>query len=300
MDNIHKVFHVIALICIILTGKMYAEVIEKTGHVKKGNIALPTSQQPRALFCLGQTIVEKGDLVGYLQPLFFHGPCKASTEIFPFLIYGLSKRMSLTLSMPFAAKLRLGCNQSHGIEDMLVQLEYAFYVDAHDTYGVQATAVGILGLPTGSAKKNPITGYGSPYFILGTTFSYLSEDWYVYASPFISLTTKKGNTKFGNRVLYQAGFGRSLGNPFGGILTPMIETAGFYTQKSTINGVVDPTSSGNVYFAGPMIFFSTERLIIQGGILFPIAQHFNNPIFKNNYFASMGVGFKFSGPALEK
>lgn len=300
MAKMHRSYVISILICLISIEKIHAEVIEKIGHVKTGNIALPTSQQPRALFCLGQTIVEKGDLIGYFQPLFFKGPCKASTEIFPFLVYGLDKRMSLTVSMPFAPKLRLGCNQSSGIEDMLIQLEYAFYVDAQDTYGVQATAVGILGLPTGSPRKNPITGYGSPYFILGTTVSYLSEKWYFYASPFLSLTTKKDNTKFGNRVLYQAGIGRNLGNPLGGILTPMIETAGFYTQKSKINGVVDPKSSGNVYFAGPMIFFSTPRLILQGGILFPIAQHFNDPILKNNFFASFGVGFKFAGPALEK
>ena len=130
---------------------------------------------------------------------------------------------------------------------------------------------------------------------MGLTASHLATEWYYYASPAVLLTTKHdNNTKFGNQVIYQAGFGKNIAySPDNWIFMWMIELSGLYAQKRRIDGIIDQNSGGNVVFLGPSLWFSTERLIVQGGIAPVIYEHLFGDQPKDFVYITFNFGWKF-------
>lgn len=265
-------------------------------YLKKGNLALPASQQPNSQLGMGQNIVDKGDFLGYIAPSGIVGKRQDFITLNPILLYGITNNASILASWPLFAEQKVANSRSEGIGDLLVQFEYAYYNKSRYTYADQATVIASIILPTAPTKKVPHLGFGSPAFLLGGTYSHTAVDWYYYASvEGLITTTNENNAKFGNQFFYQWGVGRNLGNPGGSIITAMMEFSGIYTAHDRIGGVRDPNSGGNVIFAGPSLWISTERFIFHPDLAFPIAQRLFGKQNKYYYLVALTLGWKFNG-----
>ena len=288
-----KIFFLYCIItyCILRSHEGKHEVEQP----RVGNLALPCSQQPCPLLGFGQHIIDKHDTQIFVFPDFLLGRHKNFTEVAPYVAYGITDSLALYVELPIAAHFKSDGHCLSGPEDLITQVEYAFYTHKTATATDQATLVTSLLLPVGDDRKEPPTGLGSPSFFLGLTACHLSTEWYCYASPGVLLTTKHDNdTKAGNGFVYQAGFGKNIAySPDKWILAWIIELIGTYTQKRRINGIVDQNSGGNVILLGPSIWFSTERLIVQAGIAPVVYEHLFGNQLKDNVFIAFNVGWKF-------
>lgn len=137
---------------------------EDGAHVLQGNLALPTSQEPAPLFCFGQSVIDKHDIQAFVYINSLLGKKTDFTQIIPNILYGVTDELTITAGAPIAAKFRYHNYQSSGIGDLFIQAEYAFYNKDRQDYANQATVVASMTFPTGSFKKQPPTGFGSPTF----------------------------------------------------------------------------------------------------------------------------------------
>ena len=185
-----------------------------------GNFILPTTQEPGPLFGFGQNIIDAKDLQIFVAPNKFGGHDFHYSEILTYALYGITDYLSIFLAVPVALNRTIIGNQSttrsrffndlkqpngpffpvtpattttksSGLEDISLQLEYAYYNKKTLTSEFQTTVVATIFFPTGSAFKLPPTGYGATAFFFGTTVNYQSLFWYVYASIGGIKTTKK-------------------------------------------------------------------------------------------------------------
>lgn len=280
---------------LLVLGCSIVNVVFAIEQIKKGNLALPTSQQPSPLFLYGQNIVDKGDVQFECYVDWHKGKNQTFIDVLPGILYGVNDRFSLFFIVPFTPKYQMNTQRSSGMEDIFVQGEYAaFYRDTERSTDM-VTLVGALYFPTGSSKKNPPIGSGSPSFFVGATASHMSVDWYVIVSPCALITTPHLGTKFGNIFYYQACAGRNVfGNPKGWILTAMVELFGVYQVRDRIDGNIDSNSGSNITYVGPTLWASSKKFFGQLGILFPAAQSYRGSQNKNNFLFAADVGWKFN------
>lgn len=257
---------------------------------KIGNFVLPSSQQPGAFLSFGQHVIDKNKKQFLFFTDYIKGSGKHNIDVAPGFNYGITDKLSIFVNMPFAARYKLDGSHSSGIEDMLVQLEYAFSNSSTTRYTQQATFVTNVTFPTGSTEKSPPTGVGSESFFLGATFIRTYVDWFGFTSHGVVLTTSHDETKFGNQFLYQFGIGRNIFSiPSEWIFAWLIEADGTYTQKNKIQDVTDPNSGGNILFITPSLWISSPHLILQLGGGVPVAQHLFGTQHKSRYL----LGFQF-------
>lgn len=278
---------------IFLIISLQAKVEEDIEPLKEGNLSLPESQQLGPLFSFGQNIIGKDVLQAYSYVNYLKGERRKAAEFIPAILYGITDDLTVFLNFPVSIKNEINCFKSCGIEDIFAQFEYAIYNKNHLTYINQWTLVGSLYLPTGSSSKIPPTGVGNPSFFLGSTFCHLAIDWYVYISAGATLIPKKNNSKFGNQYVYQFGLGKNIGTLPGWIFTWILELNGIYNQGNNVDGIIDLNSGGHSLFIGPSLWISSEKLIIQAGISFPVYQHLFGIQNKIDYFAAINIGYTF-------
>lgn len=240
---------------------------------KIGNFALPTSQQPAALFGFGGNVIDKGEVQIYFFADEFVGENKFVVDLIPSVLFGITDDCSIYFNFPFTPAFKDDGHWSSGLEDFFIQLEYAFYNKKTSTYFDQATVVANVTFPTGSIHKQPQTGFGSPSFFLGATYYHMYVDWFVFTNQGALLTTSDHRTKFGDQFLYQFGFGRNIPSPCGWIYAWMVEIDGQYSQKNRIDGCIDPNSGGNVIYVTPSLWVSSKEVIVQFGVSFPVNQN---------------------------
>lgn len=276
---------------------LFSDGKEKIEPFPVGNFSVPTATQIGPLVSLGQTLVGKNYLLPEFTGFYTKSHHGYTDELEPNIIYGILDELAVSLFVPFTPKSRERSSSSSGIEDILLQLEYAFYNKITKNYILQATVVGSVGFPTGSSSKKPPTGTGSFSYLLGATLSYLSSNWYAFLSPGAQLTTKHHGTKFGNSYLYQWGFARYINrlSPKGWAFDLMIEFDGAYLEKNKIHGKIDRNSGGNVIFVTPSLWLSSRRLIFEWGMGFPIVQDLNGHQDKVLYSIdyNLAVAFQF-------
>ncbi len=260
---------------------------------KIGNFSLPTSQQPAALFGFGGNIIDKNEIQIYVFADDFYGKKKNTVDIIPSILFGITDDWSIFFNFPFTPRLRSESQHSKGLEDFFVQLEYAFYNKKTETYVDQATVLGNVTFPTGSEKKDPPTGFGSPSFFLGATYYRTWVDWFVFTSYGGVLTTSNHGTKFGDQFLYQFGVGRNFPSPEGWIFAWMVELDGQYNKKNRIHGSIDPNSGGNAVFVTPSLWFSSKEILVQFGVSFPVNQNLFGKQTKFDYALNLNVGWSF-------
>ncbi len=283
------------MIVLLTTMHLFARIEEKKyPYIMNGNLALPPSQQIVPLISFGQNIIDKGDTIAVSVIDYLKGKNRKRTEVILGILHGVSDRSSLLAIIPVAAKFRENNQCSSGIEDCVLQAEYAFFQHTCLTYANQATVVGSIGFPTGSSKKQPVTGSGSPSFFLGATVEHLSIDWYCFLDSGALITTNKRGTKFGDVFLYQGGFGRNIAyKSHHWIFTCLVEFDGRFAKRDRIDCQWDPNSGGNTISIAPSLWFSTQHFYLQAGIAFPILQHLNGIQNKNCYFAALSIGYTF-------
>ena len=239
-----------------------------------GNFVLPTSQQPGPLTSLGQNIVDKDQTLLFLFADDYGGIGKHQVDIMPGILHGITDTLSVFFNVPVAASFKQDQNRSSGLEDAFLQFEYAFYTKKTSTLFDQATFVTNVTFPTGSSSKIPPTGFSSPSFFLGGTFSRMYTDWFVFTSHGAVFPTTHNTTKFGKEFLYQFGFGRNLFDiDSKWIYAWMAEINGQYSVQNTINGIVDSNSGGNIVFITPSLWISSKKLIFQFGFGLPVTQN---------------------------
>lgn len=262
------------LIFFCIPGLIYAENSKKTTQpVVLGNFALPVSQQPGPFVSFGENILAKGQVQLFLFADAFMGKNSYSTDVLPSILYGITDELYFFFTVPFSPGNKDRNQHSSGFEDLVAQLEYAFYTTNSSDSVDQATIVANITFPTGSSTKNPPTGFGSTSFFIGATFNHMEVDWFFFASPGAVLTTSKHGTKFGDQLLYQFGLGRNIPSPTGWIFAWMLEFDGQFAWKNKIKGVTDPNSGGNVIYVTPSIWISSKNIILQIGAGYPIVQH---------------------------
>lgn len=290
-----KIKKIIVLLILTTISCHARDESNNRGHIWEGNIALPTSQQPGPLFSFGQAIVDEGDLIAFGRYDRLKGKGKQANEIFIGPVYGINSSSSVLIAIPFATHLKADNVQESGIENIVVQYEYAFFTKYRYLYGMQATVVGNIQLPTSSLKKYPFTNFGLPGFFLGATISYLSVNWYFFASSGVNFSPSRHGNKIGNEYFYQGGFGKNIAYSVKKwILAWILEFNGTYMQRNKFKGAIDQNSGGNLLFIGPSLSFTTNQLTFHPGISFPLAQHLFGQQNKNHYYARILLAWKFN------
>lgn len=273
--------------------KSAKEEEKKEEPPKIGNFSLPASQQPAALFGFGGNIIEKNEIQIYFFADALIGRKIDTVDLIPSILFGITDYCSIYFNAPFTPLLRNDGSRSRGFQDFFIQMEYVFYEKKTCTYSDQATLVGNITFPTGSTKKNPNTGFGSPSFFLGATYCHTLIEWVVFTSHGAILTTSDHGTKFGDQFLYQFGFGRTLPSPEGWIFASMLEVDGQYNKKNRIHGHSDLNSGGNTIYVTPSLWFSTKELLIQFGVSFPINQNLFGNQNKYDYVINFNFAWSF-------
>lgn len=259
-----------------------------------GNFSLPTSQQPAALFGFGGNIIAKGEIQFYLFADEFVGEKRRFlSDIIPSVLFGVSDDFSIFFNAPFTPLMRDDGHRSSGLEDFFVQLEWAFYNYKTALYEDQATLLGNVTFPTGSATRNPNTGFGAPSFFIGTTYYRTFTDWVLFTGYGAVLTTSDHRTQFGDQFFYQYGIGKNFATPPGEIYAWMLELDGQYNRKNRIHGDLDPNSGGNTIYVTPSLWYSNKHFLLQFGMSFPINQNLFGKQHKFEYGLNLNLAWSF-------
>ncbi len=265
-----------------------------------GNFALPTALMPSPLFSLGQNIVDKGDVLEYLNPILLSGKNKKNffyNEIYS--LVGLSNYASVFFLIPVPVINRENGLKTTGFGDMILQGEYAFYTKSTLESAIQATAIVTVYLPSGIlepiksgfSQHAPFTGFGATAFFLGGTWSRTTTDWYSFISGGTLVTTSHSDNKVGNSVSYQAGIGKNLGYRADKVLAGMIEFTGVTFKRDKLMGHIDPDSGGTVMYLGPSFYMATPKTIFQMGFQIPFYQKLNGLQAKNSFQISISFAW---------
>lgn len=292
-----------------------------------GNFILPTTQEPGPLFGFGQNIIDAKDLQVYIAPNKFGGHDFHYSEILFYILYGITDYLSVFLALPVALNRTIIANQSttkarffndpalsksgpffpiiplanissksSGLEDMSLQLEYAYYNKKTLISEFQTTAVATIFFPTGSAFKLPPTGFGSTAFFFGTTVNYQSLFWFVYAAIGGIVTTKKDDVRFGNSFLYQCGIEGVIGtlDEKKWLFAWVFELFGIRLSNTVVSGKSDVNTGGNTIFAAPSLWVSSKHTIFQIGVGVPVFQKLNGIQNKTSYFLYSQAAWTFN------
>ncbi len=314
------------LFIVIYTPAIYPKVVaveerdekpekeDKVEPLEIGNFIVPTSQQIGPLFGFGQNILDAKDLQTFVSPNKLGGHNFHFSELLIYPIYAFTDYLSVFLAFPVAinkteisnestTKSRFFKNttstpsiaKSSGFEDMFLQVEYAYFDKKTLTTECQCTLVGAIFFPTGSAKKNPPTGNGSPAFFVGTTAMYQAQFLYVFTSFGGQKTTKKNGARFGSSFLYQCGVEGVIGtlDEKKWLFAWLIEVFGIRSWKDVISNQVNPNSGGNTVFIAPSLWISSNHLILQLGVGAPFFQKLNGIQNKTSYFLAANIAWTF-------
>lgn len=266
---------------------------KESGPPRIGNFALPSSQQPAALFGFGGNIIDEGEIQLILFADDFIGDEKTTIDLIPSVLFAITDSCSIYFNFPFTPLLKNESHRSRGLEDFFIQLEYAFYNKKTYAYTDQATIVGNITLPTGSVRKDPPTGFGSTGFFLGGTYYRTLVNWLFFTSHGATLTTTNRKTKIGDQFFYQFGLGRNMPSPEGWIYAWLLEVDGQYSQRNNIRGKIDKNSGGNVIYVTPSLWCSSKNILWQFGVSFPINQNLYGHQKKVNYALNFNVAWSF-------
>ncbi|GMU19471.1 MAG: hypothetical protein AMXMBFR12_06630 [Candidatus Babeliales bacterium] len=265
-----------------------------------GNFALSAALMPSPLFSVGQNIIDQGDVLTYLNPVTLRG--KNNKKFFYNEIYtlvGITEFSSLFILFPVPVINQENGLRTSGLGDIIVQSEYAFYNKSDYHSANQATAIATIYLPSGIlepvrsgfSQHAPFTGFGSPAFFVGGTWSRVTYDWYSFISGGELITTQHDGNKVGNSTLYQAGIGRNLKYYDDKILMGMVEFNGISFEKDKLMGHIDHDSGGTTMYVGPSLYLSTPNTIFQMGFQIPFYQKLNGNQAKTSFVISISLAW---------
>lgn len=264
---------------------------------QEGNFALSAPQQPGPFLSFGQTLVDRNDVQIQYSDYTVVPQSSGGSNRNIAVTYGFSDTTDVYLNFPVESSYGVRVTRSSGLGDVLFQLEHAFYTAGNRKYQDQATVVGAITLPLQDAsslakRNNPgqLVGYGAPVYFVGATYNRTYVDWLAFASPGVLLTTVADHIQLGSQVFYQAGLGRvikSVSNKY--IFSGLLEFEGQYTAKDKFFGDSLANTGGDIIFLSPSLWLSTQHLILQVGVSFPVVQHLNGNQAKSDYALAAGV-----------
>lgn len=288
MNNRHSTFGIkILLLNLLACSSCLADLLP-------GNLALPSSQQPGPLFSFGQNILDKSDLITAQTLIATQGKNQSYTAFTSDLFYGISDSTSVFFRVPVALNFKQNHNQSSGIQDILVQLEHAYYQyeDKEKNCAFTATIVGDITFPTGSPTRQPTLTNKTVSFFLGATASYVDTYWYTFASQGVVLIPPHNKTKMGSQFLYEFGLGHNLGNNDNLIILALLELNGIYSNTDEHLGRTHFSSKGNIIFFGPVLSVTSEHCYIQAGFQPVVYQKQENRRDNLSYRGGLYIAWK--------
>ena len=262
-----------------------------------GNFA--NNRNPNTYFGFGQNIFAQGSIVPYLSLAQQKGSGQNYITLTPEVVYAFTNNFSLDVTLPIVPLFDQNNCKGHGVGDLTAQLEYAFYGKQEKTFYNEATIVTNVTLPfthissTKSVEELSAISNGGVSFFIGSTLSHLSIKWYTYIAAGAVLTTSRKNTKIGNTILYQGGFGRNLGNPGGITLALLIDINGVFSAKNKVCSVTNHNSGGNEIFLGPTLYIAYHNFEGVAGIEFLPYQHQNGTQSKQKFRSIFSGSIKF-------
>lgn len=262
--------------------------------LKIGNLAFPVAQQPTPLISFGQTLIAESQWEVQESASQIKGKNAYFVRVESSIIYAFKDNVSIFIDIPDAVRFKQGKRHTSGIEDVLIQFEYAPYTKEFYTYYDQISIVANVTIPTGSVKKNPRTGTGSNSFFIGSVYSLMSINWFFFTSYGGIFHASSHRTQSGNQFLYQYGVGRRIFNNSEWLFDWMLEFDGTYSCRNKIHGTTDRNSGGNILVVTPSLFLSCKKnLVIQLGIGFPIVQQLFGHQDKLDYLLQTKVSWNF-------
>lgn len=270
----------------IFLGIIPVKIIAKEEPPKIGNFAVPEEQQPGSLIAFGENIVNKDTKKFLIFADDFGGVNQHFIDFYPSFIYGITDNLSILVTTPIAIDYQSNSSRSRGLEDSVIQLEYAFYNKSTRCYVDQASVVTNVTLPTGSVQKDPYTGFGAPSYFLGAQFERIYADWYGFTSDGALFPSSKNGTRIGNIYYYQFGIGRNIMNVCGWVLAGVTELDGYFYERNRISGEIDPDSGGNVIYFMPSFWASNKDFIWQFGTGWAVQQHLFGDQSRNTFLAA--------------
>ena len=286
------------LCCTASFAKSLKTDVQKKQIVKESPppIALftPGLLQPGGLIAFGENILPQGGTKISLFADDYGGPGTHFIDLSTAIVYGITNRLSILLNLPYAASYSEGADKSSGIEDISTQLEYAYYVNTTSSYQEQATVLANVSFPTGSASADPQTGKGSPTYFGGLTYNRTYNEWFYFLSPGAYISTDYHGTQYGNKYLYQLGFGRNIFEiAQKWIFAFVTEFDGQYIESNVNNGVTDSNSGGNTIFLTPSLSLTGKNLGLQGGVGIPVVQNLFGNQTRTNYLLALSLSWTF-------
>jgi len=263
-----------------------AHALEAT-QVKKGNFALPASQQPGPLFGFGQNVIDSGTLqiLGYFDYQKAHD--QDEFNVVPSLLYGITDRLAFLGFIQAKAYSNVDGIHTSRVNQVGLQFEYSVQADK------RATRIDEITLVIGSnfaTSPNIQQDFFSTSFFLGATVSRTTVDWYFFVSPAVILPTQRGNSKSGNTLAVQAGLGKNIPTSSKFIFLGMLELAMISSQRATRLGSLDQDSGNQILYIGPTLWFSSSSFLAQAGLAFPVYQHIKGVQDKSRYVIALSIG----------
>lgn len=259
-----------------------------------GILAFPTSQQLSPFISFGQNILDQGQFQpGYFGDAFL-GPRRQLIDAVPNYIYGISDNLSIYVELPaFAPYYHDRNSHTSSLEDTVVQLEYAYYNNEETYYIDQATFVGALIFPSGSASVTPPTGFGSTAIFLGTTLSRTGTLWYYFTSFGAVFMSSQEGMRTGNLYLYQMGIGRWITTLDDWLICWLLEFDGQYQEHNKFRHRSDLNSGGSVLYVTPSIWVSNCNWRFQFGAGYAVQQHLFGNQSRHGALLVMDITYTF-------
>lgn len=294
---------ILYLVFLCYSSSLCAKEEDNPSPPREGNFSLDGSQQPGSLIAFGGNILNRGQSqLSVLSDLYVGNNAsdpysRIISDITPSFLYAFTDRFTGFFVVPYAPRYETDVFLSSGIEDVYVQLEYAFYVRENKHRTKQGTIVANATFPTGSVNKNPATGNGAMSYFLGFTYNQIHTDYYGFTSQGFLIPTVRDGTHNGNGYYYQFGLGKNFAyKPDKWIFAGGVELDGQYFWRSESQYVKVADSGGNIIHLMPNLWFSTEHLTLQLGVGFPVIQHLLGDQIKFDNMWVANIAWTFDSP----
>lgn len=276
-----------------------------------GNFSLENSQQPGPFFSFGQNIVDKNQVLLSVNPSYSSSQSQKIFEYTPSLLYGLSDKASVMLTLPIALEYTNNNQNFSGIGDLGLDLEYAFYHQDTKQYSDEATIIFAPSFPTsnldqlskrtdpsnrvsGFSRKNAPSSFDTISYFAGATYSRTAINWYGFISPGILLFNKHSGIQQGIQYFYNAGIGHIFSSQSSRyIFSGLLEFNGQMSEKTSYNKLTVPNTGGNIIYITPSVWFSTKAIVVQVGVSLPIQQSWYGNQSNFSYFTGGIITWTF-------
>lgn len=229
------------------------------------------------MFSLGNRMMPKGRFAALERYIYQKSEHSHASLLIPTFRYGITDKLTVRGHLPIFLDRTVNNKSSDGTSNLVGVFEYSLLKhrvkEINKEY--QATLLAGLDFKTVDVDAKPSLGYGGTNFLLGTTGSSLSKEWYAFYSLAGTFSTHYKKQHPGASLLYELGCGYILKHSILHNLCVLLEMDGILSDKDSLDHVDNPNSGGNIIWAGPSIEYRYWTFLGAAGIQFPLVQHLN-------------------------